>query len=138
MTATVGIDLASRLSGTAICAVEWDPSPRVVELIRGVVGEPHSTPPDDKLVLGVMCGHHGAVPADVTKLAIDAPFGWRAAFADSVSGAAPWLGADAGVACPPGTCGVRRPWTSRQARFEIVPVGVPAHQKSLLARARRG
>jgi hypothetical protein len=97
MTVTVGIDLASRPAGTAICAIEWDPSPRVAVLMRGVVSDEEPTPLDDKLLLGVLSTSHGAVPAGVTKVAIDAPFGWPVAFVDALGGARPWPGADIGV-----------------------------------------
>jgi hypothetical protein len=44
-----------------------------------------------------MRADHGLLPADVTKIAIDAPFGWPVAFVDALAGAASWPGADVGV-----------------------------------------
>jgi len=97
MTATVGIDLASQAAGTAVCAIEWDGRPTVVALMRGVIDETSKTPLDDKMIASVMRTDHGAVPADVTKIAIDAPFGWPSAFVDALAGRDPWPGAGAGV-----------------------------------------
>jgi hypothetical protein len=97
MSATVGIDLASRAAGTAVCAIEWGGQPTVAALMRGVIDETSKTPLDDKMIASVMRTDHGAVPADVTKITIDGPFGWPSAFVDALAGRDPWPGAAAGV-----------------------------------------
>lgn len=90
MTATVGIDLASRPAGTAVCAIEWDANPRVIALTCGVVDRASRTLLDDEVLLWVLRSGHGAIPGVVTKVAIDAPFGWPVAFVDTLSGASGW------------------------------------------------
>jgi hypothetical protein len=97
MTATVGIDLASRPAGTAVCAIEWAPQPTVAVLTRGVVDYGSQAPLDDKQVLSIMCADHGLLPEGVSKIAIDAPFGWPVAFVDALSGDADWPEADVGI-----------------------------------------
>jgi predicted RNase H-like nuclease len=115
MSATVGIDLASQAAGTAVCAIEWDGQPTVAALMRGVIDETSKTPLDDKMIASVMRTDHGAVPADVTKIAIDAPFGWPSAFVDALAGRGPWPGAGAGVN-PALTRRRTDHWISRVAR----------------------
>lgn len=90
MTATVGIDLASRPKGTAICAIEWTDQPSVIALWRGSLHNGSPTPLDDKQLLSIMRGDHGAIPAEVTKVAIDAPFGWPASFVDALADPSLW------------------------------------------------
>lgn len=73
---TVGIDLASQHRKTAAAAIDWSEEPRVIPLDHlGVSG-----PLDDKAVLNLINA------PGVTKVGIDAPFGWPIAFVDAIAG----------------------------------------------------
>lgn len=71
-TLTVGIDLASQPRETGVCIVDWGTSPaRVLE-------RPSQQPTDDVLIALM-------VDPAMSKVAIDAPFGWPLAFIDAIS-----------------------------------------------------
>ncbi len=70
MTRTLGIDLASQPAGTATCVVEWAPaSATVTELRSGL---------DDDALVELMSD------AAISRVGIDAPFGWPDAFVAAV------------------------------------------------------
>ena len=71
-TATFGIDLAAQPKNTAGCLIEWD------ERGRGRVQRPLERL-DDRALLDRM-----AAADEVTKVAIDAPFGWPETFVRSI------------------------------------------------------
>jgi hypothetical protein len=75
-TITLGIDLASQPNKTGFCAIRWGaPSPRLIRLDRGTVD---GTGLHDKFLATTIRGLRdlGFDGAEVTKVAIDAPFGW--------------------------------------------------------------
>jgi hypothetical protein len=94
MTATLGLDLASQAKNTALCVIEWSADgAEVVALLRGVDGG--GTPLHDKLIVSVMRGLWGGLPAP-TKVAIDAPLGWPVDFVRAVRDPGSWpIGLDA-------------------------------------------
>jgi hypothetical protein len=77
---TIGIDLASRPAGTAVCVISWDTNgARVTLLTRGRWGERQL---DDGVLCDLIRGEtEFGLPA---KVAIDAPFGWPEPFVDAV------------------------------------------------------
>ena len=88
MTATLGVDLASRPKNTALCVIEWSRDrAAVVALLKAV--DAGGTPLHDKLIVSAMRGLWGGLPAP-SKVAIDAPLGWPIDFTRAVSGAAVW------------------------------------------------
>ncbi|MCK9248618.1 MAG: DUF429 domain-containing protein [Solirubrobacteraceae bacterium] len=97
MTTTLGIDLASRPASTAVCAISWGGDPTVVALARGALGPGRARPLDDYRLGALLRGDHDLVPGPVTKVAIDAPFGWPDAFVDALAGRRPWSSAGVGV-----------------------------------------
>ena len=75
-TITLGIDLASKPNKTGFCAIRWGgPAPRLIRLDRGTV---EGTGLHDKFLATTIRGLRdlGFDDAAVTKVAIDAPFGW--------------------------------------------------------------
>jgi len=75
-TITLGIDLASQPNKTGFCAIRWGgPAPRLIRLDRGTVD---GTGLHDKFLATTIRGLRdlGFDGAAVTKVAIDAPFGW--------------------------------------------------------------
>jgi len=68
---TIGIDLASQPKGTAACVIEWGEG-------GGVVTELHDELTDAAIVALVRS-------KPVSKIAIDAPFGWPIAFVEAMS-----------------------------------------------------
>ena len=90
---TLGIDLASQPTNTAICAVKWDDGlPEIVQLARGhIPAENLAQTPRARLhnralkraMLGWFDGNEPRL--EVTKVGIDAPFGWPDAFIGHVS-----------------------------------------------------
>jgi hypothetical protein len=68
---TVGIDLASQPGRTAVCQIDWGGP-------KGVVLPPAADKLDDEQLLRLMCAD------EVSKVGIDAPFGWPAAFIDAL------------------------------------------------------
>lgn len=84
-TVTVGIDLASQPKDTAACAIEWSAG-------LGRVVTPSEGPWTDEALLAL-------TRADaVTKVGIDAPFGWPLGFIDAISSfrdSGEWLALDA-------------------------------------------
>lgn len=71
-TRTLGIDLASQPKDTGVCLIEWDGK-------RGEVIALEKKPPKDDVLIAMMLD-----PA-VSKVGIDAPFGWPLAFIDAIS-----------------------------------------------------
>jgi hypothetical protein len=81
VTATVGIDLASRPQSTAMCVVTWEPGrARVGALVTDV---------DDDLLVAVLEGRSAEAPKP-SKEAVDAPLGWPVDFVRGVSDPAAW------------------------------------------------
>lgn len=114
---TVGIDLASQPKKTAACAIDWSQEPRVVPLDQlGISG-----PLDDKAVLNLI------ESPGVTKVGIDAPFGWPVAFVDAVSG---WR-QDRHWPIPPGDPErLQDDLVLRRTDWEVLRVtGQPAHSE---------
>ena len=75
-TITLGIDLASQPNKTGFCAIRWGgPAPQLIGLDRGAV---EGTGLHDKFLATTIRGLRdlGFDGAAVTKVAIDAPFGW--------------------------------------------------------------
>lgn len=70
-TATLGIDLASQAKLTAACVIEWTPAHAEIRVLRAGV--------DDAGIIQL------ARDRAVTKVGIDAPFGWPQMFVDAVS-----------------------------------------------------
>jgi Protein of unknown function (DUF429) len=87
MSATLGIDLSSQPKNTAVCMIDWSATRAdVVALWRGT--DPDGSTLCDELLIAVMRGTHG-LPRP-SKVAIDAPLGWPAAFVQAVSNLAEW------------------------------------------------
>ncbi|MGE4428610.1 MAG: DUF429 domain-containing protein [Solirubrobacteraceae bacterium] len=86
MASTLGIDLASQPESTAVCAIQWDPSPRVTALWRGVHGD-GVTKLHDELLLSAM---RGDFQDDIEKIGVDAPFGWPQAFVAAIQDPDAW------------------------------------------------
>jgi Protein of unknown function (DUF429) len=68
---TVGIDLGSQPGRTAVCQIDWGGP-------KGVVLPTAADTLDDEQLLRLMCAD------EVSKVGIDAPFGWPAAFIDAL------------------------------------------------------
>ena len=73
LTRTLGIDLASQPASTAACLIEWGPK-------DATVLEPPNDPLTDSVLLELIEGDL------VTKVGIDAPFGWPLEFVQAVGG----------------------------------------------------
>jgi len=90
---TLGIDLASQPTSTAICAIKWDDGlPEIIQLARGhIPADERAEAPRTRLhnralkraILGCFDGNEPRL--EVTKVGIDAPFGWPDAFIGHVS-----------------------------------------------------
>lgn len=77
MTATLGIDIASRPKRTAIARIEWEPHAVTLEALH--LGAIDGRPLDDEHLVELMRDE------SVTKVGIDAPFGWPKAFTQAVT-----------------------------------------------------
>ena len=86
MDTTLGIDLASQPTNTALCVIAWhdDGTAHVHALARG---HWHDAPLDDRSLSGAIQGvGDGWGPRNYpVKAAIDAPFGWPAPFVDALT-----------------------------------------------------
>lgn len=84
-TLTMGVDLAAQPANTAVCVLRWgDGDPTVVTLTRGK--DIDSTPLDDKWISTRAAGlRDDDFGAKITKVGIDAPFGWPVPFLDAMA-----------------------------------------------------
>jgi hypothetical protein len=84
-TLTMGIDLASQPERPAVCLLAWDgDSPELLTLRRGTAA--NGTKFHDKWLANTARGLLGDYPGPITKVGIDAPFGWPDEFVDAVAG----------------------------------------------------
>lgn len=80
----MGVDLASKPEKTAVCLLRWeDGPPVVVALCRGRADD--GTPLHTKWLSTTGYGIRGQYGAPITKIGIDAPFGWPEPFLDAVA-----------------------------------------------------
>jgi len=80
----MGVDLASRPEKTAVCMIRWDDGPvSLVTLCRGRADD--GTDLHTKWLSTTGYGIRGDYGAAITKIGIDAPFGWPEPFLDAVS-----------------------------------------------------
>jgi hypothetical protein len=88
MSATVGIDLASQPTNTALCVVSWEAeSAEVLALLHGVDGR--GAPLRDELLVAAMRGSLAGLPAP-SKVAIDSPLGWPVDLARGLAAPDDW------------------------------------------------
>lgn len=80
----MGIDLAARPAKTAVCLLRWGADgPTVVALCRGRADD--GTELHTKWLSTTAYGIRGDYGGPITKVGIDAPFGWPAPFLDAVA-----------------------------------------------------
>lgn len=80
----MGIDLASQPKKTAVCILRWSGGPpTVVALDRGHAED--GTELHTKWLSTTAYGIRGDFGAPITKVGIDAPFGWPAPFMDAIA-----------------------------------------------------
>jgi hypothetical protein len=80
----MGIDLASQPEKTAVCLLGWGHgSPELLTLRRGKSSD--GTEFHDKWLANTARGNLGDYPGPITKVGIDAPFGWPDEFVDAIS-----------------------------------------------------
>jgi hypothetical protein len=85
-TITMGIDLSSQPAKTAVCLLKWErEGPSVLLLRRGNVEG--GTALHTKWLSTTAYGVRGDYGAPITKVGIDAPFGWPEPFADAIAAA---------------------------------------------------
>ena len=83
-TLTIGIDLASQPEKTAVCILRWSLGrPRVVALCRGRAVD--GTLLHTKWLSTTAYGIRGDYGGPITKVGIDAPFGWPEPFLEAVA-----------------------------------------------------
>ncbi len=83
-TLTMGVDLASQPEKTAVCILRWGAGPPVlVALCRGRAED--GTALHTKWLSTTGYGIRGDYGAPITKIGIDAPFGWPEPFLDAVA-----------------------------------------------------
>jgi hypothetical protein len=88
MSVTLGIDLSSQPTNTAICAIDWSGGgAAIVALWRGVA--PTGAALHDEVLIAAMRGAADGIQAP-TKVGIDAPLGWPVDFIRGVSDPANW------------------------------------------------
>jgi len=79
----MGIDLASKPANTAVCILGWrDRQAEVITLCRGQAD--HKTKLHTKWLSTTAYGSRGDYGGPITKVGIDAPFGWPEPFLDAV------------------------------------------------------
>ncbi len=80
----MGVDLASQPAKTAVCLIRWgDDPPRVMALYRGKAGD--GTVLHTKWLSTTAYGIRGDWGGPITKVGIDAPFGWPESFMDAIA-----------------------------------------------------
>jgi hypothetical protein len=80
----MGVDLASRPEKTAVCILRWeDGPPALVTLCRGRADD--GTELHTKWLSTTAYGIRGDYGGPITKIGIDAPFGWPEPFLDAVA-----------------------------------------------------
>lgn len=83
-TLTMGVDLASQPEKTAVCILRWGEGPPVlVALCRGRAED--GTKLHTKWLSTTGYGIRGDYGAPITKIGIDAPFGWPEPFVDAIA-----------------------------------------------------
>lgn len=83
-TLTMGIDLAAQPENTAACILRWEGSaPALVSLVRGIADD--QTALHTKWLSTTAYGIRGDFGGPITKVGIDAPFGWPEPFLDAVA-----------------------------------------------------
>jgi predicted nuclease with RNAse H fold len=81
---TMGIDLASQPEDTAVCMIRWeDGPPTLLTLCRGRADD--GTALHTKWLSTTAYGIRGDYGAPITKVGIDAPFGWPEPFLDALA-----------------------------------------------------
>lgn len=82
---TMGIDLASQPAKTAVCLLRWDngATPELLMLARGKTDD--GTPLHTKWLSTTAYGIRGDYGGTITKVGIDAPFGWPEPYLDAVA-----------------------------------------------------
>lgn len=82
--ATLGIDLASKPSKTAVCVVEWSGGAGTVRVLSR--GRDQGTALHDKFLVAAIRGLWFDLDGvEIAKAAIDAPLGWPEPFVDAVT-----------------------------------------------------
>lgn len=80
----MGIDLASRERNTAVCLLEWrEDAVAVVALVRGQTDDGMAL--HTKWLSNTAYGNLGKYGGPITKVGIDAPFGWPEPFFDALA-----------------------------------------------------
>jgi predicted nuclease with RNAse H fold len=83
-TLSMGIDLASQPKKTAVCIVRWEGGrASLASLARGLADD--GSPLHTKWLSTTAYGVRGDYGAPITKVGIDAPFGWPEPFLDAVA-----------------------------------------------------